>query len=249
MPADWRVVEAYLELDRAWDARERQIALMELDESEAAKLRRETRGERPDVTLAALAAMRIVQRDGAQTLQAAEFLVAHTGASPTREENIRLGFETLTSLIGADWPRIPQHRSKVAVWLDAMQAIEASEASALEKHVLRVQLGQRPEMFRACAAALAILDQGTANPHLLDAAEFLLTEANGELGADLLLSRAATAVSVHFSHYGDWASMFEHMAQVEPPRGKVDEFLRRMAERAPDPETRTRALEVLESSR
>ena len=245
MPEDWKIVEAYLELDQAWDARERQIQAMDVPDEEKDVLREQTRGGRPDVALAALAAMRMIEDDAGGVLEAAEFLVAQTSASPTEQENIRLGYETLARLIGPDWSRIVAHREAIAEWSDASQAILASESSEREKHLLQLLIGERPEMFGACAAALAILDQGADHPRLLDAAEFLLMEATHEAGADLLLSRAAGAITVNFPHYGDWPRMLEQLVRIEPPRDAVDAFMQSMAERAPDPEVRETAARLL----
>ena len=245
MPEDWKIVEAYLELDRAWDARERQIQAMDVADEEKDVLRRQTRGGRPDVALAALAAMRIIEDDAGGVMQAAEFLVGHTSASPTQQANIRLGYETLARLIGPDWSRIALFRQATGEWSEAVDAIAQSESSEREKRLLMLSIGERPKMFDACAAALAILDQGDQHPQLLDAAEFLLTEATEEVGADLLLSKAAQAITVHFSHYDEWPRMLEHLARVEPPRDAVDEFMRSMAMRAPDREVREKAEQLL----
>ena len=239
-PEDWKLVEAYLELDRAWHAREQEIREMNLPDAQKASLRRDTRGAPPDVALAALAAMRLVREEGPHALRAAEFLVGHTRASPTRKDNIALGLASLVRHVGPDWSRVPAYLREMGAWQDAMHAIAVSEVSEREKLRLQSQL-DKPKMFHACAAALAILDQGTDHPRVLEAAEFLLTEAAGEIGADFLVSRAAIALSVHFPHYGDWPRMLEAMARVQPPRDEIDAFIKSMAERAPDPHVRALA--------
>ncbi len=248
MPEDWKIVEAYLVLDRAWQAREREIRAMHLSDEEKDVLRRQTRGGRPDVALAALAAKRMIEDDAGGVLQAAEFLAQHTSASPMQQANVLLGYETLSRLIGPDWSRIVAFRQATDEWREAMEAILASESSEREKHLLMLSIGEQPQMSTACAAALAILDQGIDHPRLLDAAEFLLMRAVKEAGADMLLSRAARAISIHFPHYGDWPRMLEQLAHVQPPRDSVDEFIRGMAAHAPDPEVRAAAERLLRLS-
>ena len=244
MPPDEEIMAAFLELDHAWHLRDLEIEGMAAVDDEKARLRQVTRGAHLDATLAAAAAARIVQGEGAHALEAAQFLVEYNEFSVRGTEDLKLGFDALARLIGPDWSLVPQYRRDLAVWQDAVDAIAASESSAREKFLLRWQLGARPKISRACGAALAILESGD-HPRLLDAAEFLLLEAGEAPGADLVLSRAATGLSAHFPHYGEWPSILDEMLRVAPPRDEIDAFIRSMAERAADPLIRAQAAEAL----
>ena len=101
---DWRLVEAYLELDEAWHELDREIATADIESDEKERRRKEERGEHPDIVLAVGAARAIIETDGKRAVEAAEFLMEHTtGLSPTAESDIEFGTAALAERVGPDW--------------------------------------------------------------------------------------------------------------------------------------------------
>ena len=88
---DWSVVQAYIDVDEAWHAAER-----------------DARGEHPDIVPAQAAATAIAKLDGEhpQSADAARFLVEHTIGAPGGIEAMRLGLDTLLTHHPDfdDWP-------------------------------------------------------------------------------------------------------------------------------------------------
>ena len=82
--ANWKLVEAYVELDTAWHRRDAEIMRSDATADEKERQRKEERGEHPDIVLAVVAAKAIVDSGGQRALEAAKFLVEHpAGLSPT----------------------------------------------------------------------------------------------------------------------------------------------------------------------
>lgn len=240
-PSDWQIVDAYVATDRAWHARDQAITEMDLSDDEEEKLRRETRGEHPDVALAAIAAMRIIESGQPRIREAAEFLVEHTASSPTREENVSLGMATLVNQVGADWIPIQSYLDALATWEEARQSIAESEQSDDEKRHLRQQLGARPKTMIAIAAAMAIIETGADQPRLLDAAEFLIEKGRHAPGANTHVLMAAKALATYFPHYDDWPRMLAGIDSMLFPSDEILTFVRSLAEQAEDPFVRATA--------
>lgn len=241
-PTDWQIVEAYVAMDRAWHVRGGQIEGMDVPDDEEARLRRETQGGHPDVTLAASAAMRIIESGQARVREAAEFLVEHTASSPTREKNVTLGMETLASEIGPDWMPVQRYLDDLASWHEAKHTIDEANVSDDEKHGLREQLGARPKTMHAIAAAMAIVDVGVDDhPRLLDAAEFLIESGTHEPGANTHVLMAAKALVTFYPHYDDWPRRLAQINGMFFPSDELLEFVRALAEQAEDPLVRATA--------
>ncbi len=238
---DWQIVEAYVALDRAWHARDEEIMGMDASDDEKARLREETRGEHPDITLAAIAATRIIESGQPRVREAAEFLVEQTRSLPIGEQYVTLGMATLVKELGPDWTLVEAHHQEVAVWTEAMETIPGAEVSDEEKRDLREQLGERPKAMHAIAAAMAIVDAGADHPYLLEAAEFLIGKGAYEPGANTHVLMAANALSAHFPHYDDWSLMLGQIAGMFTPSEEISGFVRRLAEQAEDPLVRATA--------
>lgn len=238
---DWQIVDAYVALDRAWHARDEQIMWMDASDNEKDRLREETRGEHPDITLAAVAATRIIESGQPRVREAAEFLVEQTWSLPTAEKYVTLGMATLANELGPDWTLVEAYHEDIAAWTEAMQTIREAEVSDREKRDLREQLGERPKTTRAIAAAMAVVSAGADHPHLLEAAEFLIGKGAHEPGANSHVLMAANALAAYFPHYDDWPLMLGQIAAMFTPSDEVSGLVRTLAEQAEDPLVRATA--------
>lgn len=238
---DWEIVSAYIALDAAWHARDDEIARMDLVEDERARLRRESLGEHPDVTLAASRAVRIIQSGQPRSREAAEFLAEHSIISPTGRKNMALGVATLAKEIGPDWTRVERYLDELATWARERQIIDEAERFEHEKQDLDARLRARPQAMYAIAAAIAIIDDGEPQPRLLEAAEFLIALAAQELGAETHVLMAATALATFFPHYDDWPLVLSQINAIGAPNDELSAFVRTLAEQAEDPLVRATA--------
>ena len=241
VPEDWEILEAYIVMDRVWHARDEEIRRMDVPDDERARLRKETQGDYPDVTLAASAARRIIEAGRSRVREAAEFLVDHAIASPTHEKYITLGMTTLAKEVGPDWMAVESYLHDLKNWREASDVIDTADVSDEEKQGLRGQLGARPKAMHAIAAGMAIVDAGGDHPRLLEAAEFLIGSGAHEPGANTHVLMAANALAAYFPHYDDWPVMLQLIAGMFSPSEEIAGFVKTLADRAEDPLVRATA--------
>ena len=221
---DWRLVEAYIELDTAWHDLDREIATAEIDSDEKERRRNEERGEHPDIVLAVGAARAIIESDGKRAVEAAEFLMEHTpGLSPTVDADIEFGTLALAERVGPDWSLVDDFTNPKEGFLARLFAGDPSGTKAL-------------------AAARAIVELGGTHDRTVDAAEFLVERGAGIRGGgpeNVLAGIRALASNV--PDYDDWPRMLMHVGRARGDSAAIDEFLTGKAAEGNDPLVRATA--------
>ena len=221
---DWRLVEAYLDLDTAWHELDREIATADIGSDEKERRRKEERGEHPDIVLAVGAARAIIESDGKRAVEAAQFLMEHTpGLSPTADADIEFGTLALAELLGPDWSLVDDYTNPKQGFLARLFAGDPSGTKAL-------------------AAARAIVDLGGPHERTLDAAEFLVERGAGIRGGspnNVLVG--IRTLSSHAPDYDDWPRMLMHVGRARGDSEAIDEFLTGKAAEGNDPLVRATA--------
>ena len=221
---DWRLVEAYLDLDTAWHELDREIATADIGSDEKERRRKEERGEHPDIVLAVRAARAIIGSDGKRAVEAAQFLMEHTpGLSPTVEADIEFGTLALAELVGPDWSLVDDFTNPKEGFLARLFAGDPSGTKAL-------------------AASRAIVGLGGTHERTVDAAEFLVERGAGIRGGspNNVLAGIRTLAS-HAPDYDDWPRMLMHLGRARGESEEVDEFLNGKAAEGNDPLVRATA--------
>lgn len=222
--SDWRLVEAYLELDEAWHVLDREIATADIGDDEKERRRKEERGEHPDIVLAVGAARAIIESDGRRALEAAEFLMEHTsGLSPTADSDIEFGTLALAERIGPDWSAVDSFTNP-------------------NKGFLARLFSDDPSGTRALAAARAIVDLGGTHDRTADAAGFLVERGAAIRGGSAHNVLAGIrALAAHVPDYDDWPRMLMHLGRVRGDAAEIDAFLAGKASEDDDPLVRATA--------
>ena len=206
--ADWRLVEAYLELDEAWHERDREINTADVSADEKERRRTEERGEHPDIVLAVGGARATIESDGKRAVEAAQFLMEHTlGLSPTADSDIEFGTAALAERVGPDWSVIEHFTNPNRGFLARL-------------------FSGNPSGTEALAAARAIVDLGGSHDRTLDAAEFLVARGAAIRGGSPknVLAGIRTLES-HVPDYDDWPRMLMHLGRARGDSEEIDEFL------------------------
>ena len=249
--ANWRLVEAYVDLDTAWHQRDAEINRSDAAAEEKERRRREERGEHPDIVLAVVAARSIIDNEGTRALEAAKFLVEHpAGLSPTADADIAFGNAALARLIGPDWSVVEAYQDAMQAWQDDSEArreaarAAAEDAEPAEGAALAVTPGfafvPPPSGLEATVAAQAILDAGAEQENAREAAEFLVEHGMRNPQA---LVKAARWLSANPSDYEGWPELLMRLASASLVGGSggFDGFLTEMASEADDPVVRATA--------
>ena len=249
--ANWKLVEAYVELDTAWHRRDAEIMRSDATADEKERQRKEERGEHPDIVLAVVAAKAIVDSGGQRALEAAKFLVEHpAGLSPTADDDIAFGNAALARLIGPDWSVVEAYHDAMQAWQDDNEArreaakAEAEDAESQEGDTRPVTVGfalvPPPDALEATVAAQAILDAGADHEKARDAAEFLVEHG---LRYPQALVEAARWLGAHASDFDGWPDLLMRLASAATASGSSvsGDFLTEMATEANDPLVRATA--------
>lgn len=241
---NWRLVQAYIDTDTAWHAKTDEIFRADDSDEERDRRLKEERGEHPDIMLAVTAARAIVDAGGERVLEAARFLVEHPrGLSTTENADIEFGMATLKSLVGPDWSVVEALKARQDDWETQRDEIYDADYPIDERRTRLDALGRRPpEDAAATAAALSIVEQGSAHDNAGEAAEFLIKPGVGPPAPETALM-AAKALLEHFPDYDDWPNVFSWLDGVRPwdRAGGVYDFIAEMAANASDPVDRATA--------
>ena len=239
---NWRIVQAYIDMDDAWHAKTEEIFRADDSDEERDRRLKEERGEHPDIMLAVTAARAIVDAGGERVLEAAEFLVEHPqGLSTTEAEDVEFGLAALKSLVGPDWSRVETLKNDQDEWQQRYDEINDADIPDDEKRERRDELGVAPADTAAVAAALSIVELADQE-HGREAAEFLIKPGVGPPAPETALM-AANALLEHFPDYDDWPNVLSWLDGVRPwdRTGGVYDFIAEMAANASDPVDRATA--------
>ena len=241
---DWSLVETYMDSQAAW------LAATRAGPGDEAARRIVEQGVSLPTWRAVAAARAVIESRHERALDAAEFLMQQTyslvpGSSaaflsswwlpPSRD----LGETTLAELIGPDWKVVEATLEELQTWRKREQAIRAADLDEEERALRLQELGDAPKVYRATAAALAIVDAEGAHEKTREAAEFLLD--NPTRGGAAKALRGAQALAAHFPDYDQWPlrlSQVHGLSSVYQP-GKS--FISDLAETLEDPLARATA--------
>ena len=252
--ANWKLIEAYTELDTAWHQRDAEINRSDASGDEKDRRRKEERGEHPDIVLAVVAAKSIIDGEGDRAVEAARFLVEHpTGLSPTAESDIAFGNAALARLIGPDWSVVEAYHDAMQAWQDddaarreafreraENSASQEGDAQAIAPTAAAFVFVSPPDALEATAAAQAILDAGPDHEKSRDAAEFLVE--HGMRNPQALIG-AARWLTANAADFAGWPDVLMRLASAAPVGGSrvFDDFLTEVASEADDPVVRATA--------
>ncbi len=224
---DWEVVEDYLDREREWMARI--LVSGEASEDDSS----------PSVGEAASAKPRI-------------FVLRSSGdGAPPRaevEQRLRAALEARDGAEVVDPRRGDEDSPPSALVNEALRAaLEAQNGAGVvdvprdEDSPLSAEsmAPDSPEIGRAAAAAIAILEAGGAHEKTVEAAEFLVNHAALAPGGVEYASRGAKALLEFAPDYEGWGFMLQRMhllGRVGPDRGPAaDAFFEELASEAEDP--------------
>ena len=249
--ANWKIVEAYIELDAAWHRRDSEIGWSDAPADEKDRPRKEERGEHPDIMLAVAAAKAIIDDEGERALDAAKFLVEQpTGLSPTAANDIAFGNAALARLIGPDWSVVEAFHEAMQAWRDddaaRREAFKSqSEDSTPQEGGMQPAAAvfvfvPTPKALEATAAAQAILDAGADHEKARDAAEFLVEHG---MQSPQALIKGARVLVENFPDFDDWPNVLMRLSTARPGEESrpFDDHLAEMASDADDPVVRATA--------
>lgn len=224
---DWKLVQAYLDLDTAWHAKDREIRDADVSAEEKERLREQERGEHPDIVLAVAAARSIVESGGGRAIEAAEFLVEHPmGLSPTAEADIEFGMSALVDLVGPDWSVVEEYRDQDGGVWSQLVSFFSTERSAIQ----------------ALAAASAIVDLGE-HDHAVEAAEFLIANAGFARGGNTAHVVKGIETLANTAGYANWPRTLMNLDRAGSAdfNDAIESLLDDLADGAQDPQVRATA--------
>ena len=107
---DWSLVQAYIDLDEAWHALDKEIRESDASSEERSKRRETELGDHPDISMAVAAASAILDLVGAHesTRDAAVFMMEHTMGSSDSGEYVARGARMIAKHFpeDEDWPKL-----------------------------------------------------------------------------------------------------------------------------------------------
>ncbi|MYD99441.1 MAG: TlpA family protein disulfide reductase [Gammaproteobacteria bacterium] len=224
---DWKLVQAYLDLDTAWHAKDREIGNADVSAEEKERLREQERGEHPDIVLAVVAARSIVESGGGRAIDAAEFLVEHPmGLSPTAQADIEFGMSALVDLVGPDWSVVEEYRDQDGGFWSQLVSFFSTERSAIQ----------------ALAAASAIVELGE-HEHTVDAAEFLIANAGFARGGNTAHVVKGIETLANTAGYANWPQTLMNLDRAGSAdfNDEIESLLDDLADGAEDPRVRATA--------
>ena len=237
---NWKLVQAYMDLDRAWHVRDSEISRSDASSDEKERRRTEERGEHPDIVLAVTAARALADSGGEHAVDAASFLIEHTqGLSPTAASDVEFANTALRSMAGADWSVVETYKEDFKAWKEDDEARREAFRSP-ENEGKPFVFVQPPKPLLATAAAQAILDAGPDHEKAREAAEFLIDPTTRNPFGML---KAAQALADNFPDFEEWPDLLLNLDNARPS-GKsepFDEFLADMASSADAPVVRATA--------
>ena len=233
---NWSLVKDYIESQAAWLE-----ATRATDEVSRSRIQQ---GVALPTWQAVAAARAIIESDHERSPEAAEFLMQQTyslkpGTSAAflsswwLPPNRNFGDATLVELIGPDWKVIQDYVAESKSWQAAEQEIRAADIAEEDKARLLRELGDAPKVYRATAAALAIVNAEGTHEKIREAAEFLLdnpTRGGMEKGL-----RGAKTLAAHFPDYDQWPLRLKQVNSMSSVFGPGKTFITDLVESLEDP--------------
>ena len=241
---NWSLVKDYIESQAAW------LEATRADEPDEVTRRTIRQGVALPTWQAVAAARAIIESDHERSPEAAEFLMQQTyflkpGTSAAflsswwLRPNRDFGDATLVELIGPDWKVIQDYVAESESWQAAEQEIRAADIAEQDKARLLRERGDAPKVYRATAAALAIVNAEGTHEKIREAAEFLLdnpTRGGMEKGL-----RGAKTLAAHFPDYDQWPLRLKQVNGMSSIFGPGKTFITDLVESLEDPLARATA--------
>ena len=239
---DWSLVQDYVKSQTAF--------LEAANKRGEAASQRLLQGVELPTWQAVAAARAIVESNHERALEAAEFLIQQTYSlrpgnaamglsSWWLRANMEFGAAALAELIGPDWNVVRDHVAASKSWQAAEQAIRAADVDDEVRARRLRELGDAPTVYRATAAALAIVDAEGAHEKTREAAEFLLD--NPTRGGAAKALRGAQALAAHFPDYDQWPLRIKQVNGLSSVYQPGKSFISDLAETLEDPLARATA--------
>ena len=241
---DWPLVQDYIESQAAW------LEATRAAEPDEVTQQRIQQGVALPTWQAVAAARAIIESNHERALEAAEFLMQQTyflkpGNSAAflsswwLRSNRDFGDATLAELIGPDWNVIRDYAEKSKSWQAAEQSIRAADIDEENKERRLRELGGAPKVYRATAAALAIVNAEGTHEKIREAAEFLLD--NPTRGGMEKALRGAQTLAAHFPDYDQWPLRLKQVNGLSSVYQPGKTFITDLAETLKDPLARATA--------
>ena len=125
-----------------------------------------------------------------------------------------------------DWAIVQTFLEDEEVWYGLYNEIRQSELTDEEKaNRLENELGPRPEILMAKAAAVAILEEGPTHSHHEQAVHFLIDYAMATEHYRSVIELGVGALSSHYPQYTGWKDLLKEMPLIFPHQSSeiVDE--------------------------
>ena len=239
---DWSLVQDYVKSQTAF--------LEAANKRGEAASQRLLQGVELPTWQAVAAARAIVESNHERALEAAEFLIQQTYSlrpgnaamglsSWWLRANMEFGAAALAELIGPDWNVVRDHVAASKSWQAAEQAIRAADVDDEVRARRLRELGDAPTVYRATAAALAIVDAEGAHEKTREAAEFLLD--NPTRGGAAKALRGAQTLAAHFRDYDQWPLRIKQVNGLSSVYQPGKSFISDLAETLEDPLARATA--------
>ena len=235
---DWSLVEDYIESQAAW------LEAARAEKPDEVTRRTIQQGVELPTWQAVAAARAIIESNHERSSEAAEFLMQQTyslnpGSSAAflsswwLRSNRDFGDAALVELIGPDWNVIRDYVAESKSWQVAEQEIRAADIAEEDKARRLRELGEAPKVYRATAAALAIVNAEGTHEKIREAAEFLLdnpTRGGMEKGL-----RGAQTLAAHFPDYDQWPLRLKQVNSMSSVFGPGKTFITDLVESLEDP--------------
>ena len=241
---NWSLVQDYIDSQAAW------LEATRADKPDEATRLRIQQGVDQPTWQAVAAARAIVESNHERSLEAAEFLMQQTySLNPGNSAailsswwlppNRDFGDAALMELIGPDWNVVRDHVAESRLWQDKEQAIRAADIDEEAKVDRLRELGDAPKVYRATAAALAIVNAEGIGENTREAAEFLLD--NPTRGGAAKALRGAQLLAAHFPDYDQWPLRLKQVNGLSSIYQPGKSFISDLAETLEDPLARATA--------
>lgn len=146
----------------------------------------------------------------------------------------------LVAEVGPDWEVVTDYISRQGEWMRSRLSSPGSENDSASSE--GGEAPGPPDVERAAAAAIAILEEGGAHERSVDAAQFLTNQAAMTAKGDEYAYRGAKALLEYAPDFGAWGMTLSRMNMLrrfrddgESARPATDRFFEELATGAEDP--------------
>ena len=132
-----------------------------------------------------------------------------------------------------DWSIVQIFLEEDELWYESYSDIRQSELTDEEKaNRLENELGPRPEILMAKAAAVAILEEGPTHSHHEQAVHFLIDYAMATEHYRSMIELGVGALNSHYPQYAGWKDLLKEIPLIFPHQSSevIDEAFQRLVQ-------------------